>query len=316
MSFLKKLFGKRNAAPEWAGFMEAAEFARFIATVRAELSTRGTAFEVSDSERSIRIPGSTGPQVLGLLNLAQRCHQIPPENWSETVRRHFDTLLTGTPQAAEFLETLEADFQRAKEYLKVRIHPTGYAAGLGATVSEPLAEDLISVLVYDLPDQVASVHPNHVAKWGVPQHDLFQLGLRNVRDTGLLTPQRIDLGEGAYLDHYEDLEDYFGASHALLLHEYFNPLPELGILLSVPHRHGMVVHPIRNRSARVSLNALLYYTPRLYEQGPGSITPSIYWYHAGCLTQIPYETGANDTIKLHAPEIFYEQVLAKIETLP
>jgi hypothetical protein len=312
MSFLKKLFGKRHGAPEWASFMGDAEYPRFMELVQADLRARGLKFEVSGDQGTLKVTGEEGPQLLGLSNLAQRCHQLSAENWAPTIHRHFDTLLVGTPKAAELLKVLAADFERAKEYLKVRIHPAGFGAGLDATVSEVVADDLVSVLVYDFPDSVSTVHPNHVEKWGVPPHDLFQLGLRNVRAEGKLPFQRIELTNGASLDHFEDPDNYFGASHALLLHEYFDPLPDLGILVSIPHRHGMVVHPIRDASYKPSLGALFYLAPRLYEQGPGSITTSLYWYRAGVFTQLPYEIDANDEVSFYPPASFQEQVAAKI----
>jgi hypothetical protein len=312
MSFLKRLFGKRDAAPEWAGFMEGEEYARFVERVRADLRARGLAFELNDSEGTLRVTGEAGAQLLGLANLAQRCHRTAPESWVETIHRHFDTLLLGTPKAAEFLETLGADFNRAKEYLKVRIHATGYAAGMDATVSEVVADDLVSVLVYDLPESVATVHPNHVQKWGVPPHDLFQLGLRNVRAMGLLAPERIDLGDGPYVDVYEDADNYFGASHALLLHEYFDPLPELGLLVGIPHRHGLLVHPILDGLALPSLNALFHLTPHLYEQGPGSISQSVYWYRGGVFTLLPTQLHPNGEIEFIPPPSFAEQVLTRL----
>jgi hypothetical protein len=312
MGFLKRLFGNRNATPEWAAFMGAEEYSRFIEVIRAELAQRNQPCQLDARAGTIRFPGGRGTESMGLLNLAQRCHQLSPDSWEATIHQHFDTLLIGTPKAAQFIDTLAADFQQAKEYLKVRLYPVGYGAGLAATVQEPVAEDLLSVLVYDLPDSIASVHPDHVQKWGVPQHDLFQLGLRNVRAAGLLEPNRIELGEGVYLDQYEDPENFFGATHALLLHEYFDPQPELGLLVSVPHRHGMVVHAIRDAGALTAISAQLYLAPRLYEQGPGSITPSLYWYRAGLLTRLPYETGPNDQITFSPPVSFQEQVLAKI----
>lgn len=312
MSFLKRLFGKRDAAPEWAGFMDGDEYARFTKRVSADLSARGLAFELNNSEGTLRVTGEAGAQLLGLANLAQRCHRTAPESWVETIHRHFDTLLLGTPKAAEFLESLGTDFQRAQQYLKVRVHASGYAAGLDATVNEVVADDLVSVLVYDLPESVATVHPNHVQKWGVPPHDLFQLGLRNVRAMGLLQPERIDLGGGPYVDVYEDLDNYFGASHALLLHEYFDPLPELGLLVGIPHRHSLLVHPIRDEQARSSLSALFHLAPHLYEQGPGSITQSVYWYRGGVFTLLPTQLLANGEIEFSPPSSFEEQVLSRL----
>ena len=302
MSFLRKLFGR--GVPEWANLLQPDEYQRFLETIRHDLTARGLAFKVDEGEGVIRFQAAQGTQSLGLGNLLQQCHRTPADRWAELVHGHFDRLLIGTPKASELIEILADDFEQAKQYLKVRLQPGDYASGLGATVSQPVAEDLISVLVYDFPESIASVHPNHVEKWGVPQHDLFALGLRNVWAQGRLEPARIDLQNGAYLDHYEDHENYFGASHALLLHEYFQPLPELGLLVAVPHRHGMVVGPVEGELTSISLRAMFYFVPQLFKQGPGSITPSLYWYRAGTLTQLPYEVKEDESIVFSPPESF------------
>jgi len=256
-------------------------------------------------------------QTLGLLNLAQRCGHLPPEDWPAAIRQHFEVLLVGTPRNAQFIDSLSESFDEARGYLKVRLQPSDYMAATGVIVSEPVADGLISVLVYDLPESVATVHPDHVANWGVPLHDLFQLGLRNVRAEGLLEAQRLDLGEGGWLNHYEDGANYFGSAHAMLLHDYFEPLPELGVLVSVPTRHGMVVHAIQDLEAVTSsFRAIMYFTHELYRRGPGSISPNVYWCRYGTFTLLPYEVGKDDTITCTPPASFCEHVLERIPAGP
>jgi hypothetical protein len=227
------------------------------------------------------------------------------------VQNHLNTLLSGTPVTAATVDELAEDFERAKPFLKTRIQPEDYAQGLGAIVSEPIAEGLIQILTYDFPDSVATVHPNHVAKWGVPLHDLFQLGIRNVRAEGLLESEPMTAEGGIHLEVFEDPANFFGATHALMLHEYFDPVPDLGVIVSVPTRHGFVAHPIRDGSVLTSLRGMLFVTPRMYEQGPGSITHRVYWWRYGVFTELPYDEVDNEAT-LRLPTSFTEQVLGPL----
>lgn len=311
MSFLRKLFGK---APEWAGFFARAEFDAFIAAVRKELERSGLPFRVDENEGLVHIPGGegTGPQNLGLLNLAQICRSTPQTEWPEVIARHL-RIVTSTPARMAEQDALAESFEAARSLLKVRLYPTDLGEELLASMaSQAVAEDLIAALVYDYPDSIATVHPSHVEKWGVPIEDLVQTGLRNVWAEGKLTAERIALEDGVWVDLYESGENYFAASHALMLQHYYDPEPELGLLVAVPHRHGMLLRPLDGPAALRSMHAMFWLAPRIYGQGPGSITSSVYWYRAGTFTRLPFEQ-AGDDMHFYPPQAFTEQVVARLE---
>jgi hypothetical protein len=71
----------------------------------------------------------------------------------------------------------------------------------------------------------------------------------------------------------------------------------------------MVVAPIGPGLTSGALRALFFFVPQLYKQGPGSITPSIYWYRAGTYTQLPYQVNDDDTVDFSPPASFAETVL-------
>lgn len=312
MSLLRKLFQKQP--PQWAHFFSGTEFDHFLSVLRAQLASRGIPHRLDAREGVVQVQtgGQTGAQALGLLNLAQVCRGAASEAWPEIVREHLDLMLVNTAQWMGQVDTLADNFEAARPLIRVRLQPGDYAQQLeNAVSSQPIAEDLLAVLVYDFPDSIASVHPDHVVKWGVPMHDLVQLGVRNTWAEGRLEAERIDVGEGAWFDVYESGENYYAASHALLLHEYLQPEPAYGTLVAVPTRHVMVVRPIEDATAIRALHAMLYFVPGLYEQGPGSIVPHVYWHRHGVFTRLPFQKKG-EQITFSPPASFTEQVLEKL----
>jgi hypothetical protein len=310
MNFLRKLFD-RGAVPEWAAFLSPDDYAAFRTALQAELTAQGLAHRLDARAGTVTIPREGEPAQLGLQNLAQVCGQVAREEWPAVIRRHLEIILVGSPASTELLDALAGDYERAREVLKVRLYPAGYG-GEVPLVSEPVADDLVAVLVYDLPDSIATVHGDHADGWGVSRHDLIQTGLRNVLAAGRLSAEPLKIDGGITLFSYGDTANYYAASHALLLHEYLDPQPELGALVSVPHRHLMLVHPIVDQRLLGALNAFLVITPELFEEGPGSITPSIYWHHHGHFTRLPYERKKDRKVTFFPPLAFQEQVLERL----
>jgi hypothetical protein len=66
---------------------------------------------------------------------------------------------------------------------------------------------------------------------------------------------------------------------------------------------------------KTSLHAMLYFTPQLYQQGPGSITQSLYWCRHGVFTRLPYEVAPDGSVSFTPPDSFFDQVLERIDAL-
>jgi hypothetical protein len=111
-----------------------------------------------------------------------------------------------------------------------------------------------------------------------------------------------DLGEGVTLTLFSD-ESFFVASHALLLEEHPECVGPFGALVGVPHRHVMLVFPIHDLRVLPAIHMMIPIIAGMERDGPGSISPLLYWYKDGDYTTLPYNIDKN-TLNFTPPEDF------------
>lgn len=63
-------------------------------------------------------------------------------------------------------------------------------------------------------------------------------------------------------------------------------LPEAGALVVIPSRHNLVYHPIADGTVVDAVNCLASYGLGAFEDGPGAVSPQVYWWHRGGLTSL------------------------------
>lgn len=303
MGSFNRYFGSRDDVPEWAKFFEPKEYRAFMEAIEAEFKRRRVRARFDEGTVTLT-PPKGAPQQCGLLNLAQMCHQLPREEWAEVVQHHFDSLFEAGGQD-EALDGLEGDFERARALLKVRLYPEDASEAMDRAhaVFRPSFDRVIEALVYDFPNTVATVHTDHVKAWGRPPEEIFGLGLSNVRSSGKLTPQAFPLEEGGSLEALTG-ESFFTATHALLLDDYIGAA-EHGALVAIPHRHTVLFHRIENLTAVRAIQALLIAGFGMYQEGPGSISPELYWWRGGRYTLLPSRVSAK-AIDFSPPAEFVE----------
>ena len=313
MGVLKQLFGREDPVPGWAEFFQAEDFRIFMAALRQDLAGRAIPHEVDAAAGGVRLTQPDGDsQTLGLLNLAQVCHQAPRGEWPELIARHLTLSLDIAGAGADFVESLETDFARAKSKLKLRLYPEDYANRGLPLVYQPVADGLIAVLVYDLPESIASVPEDHLRRWGREREEVLALALENVRASASVKQSRIDLPTGGALELLTGENDYFATTHLLFLEQYVQPAPESGVLVGAPNRHGLVFHRIEGMEVIQALQALLGIVPGMYAEGPGSISPNLYWWRNGSLTLLPSEIDGGQ-IHFHPPQEFMDMLNAMAE---
>lgn len=71
-----------------------------------------------------------------------------------------------------------------------------------------------------------------------------------------------------------------------LIAEYAQ-IGDLGAIVSMPLRHSVLVHPIDNASAQCGIAGMIPIAHQLFKQGPGSVSPHLYWWRDGSLEWIP-----------------------------
>jgi hypothetical protein len=287
-------------SPEWASMFVPEEWAWFIATLASDLEHRGLAHRVDMEAGCVHVDvrGSV-PNVLGLQNLAQICRSRPRAEWPDAIRHHFDVAFDVKDGATA--EELAKDWDLARDKVKLRLYREDHLPNV-PLVTWHVAEGLVAVLTFDLPDTVISVRRPDRERWPVMDEDVYETALENVRRDGLLPSNRIDVGDGASVFVLEGGSTFFAASHALFLEDYlFNRnlgkdgdfVGEHGALIAIPQRHVVIYHPIDDLRVFPAIQSMLVTAANMFAEGPGSISADLYW--------LPPEDHATDDLLVRLP---------------
>jgi hypothetical protein len=308
-SFFKK---KRNqSVPEWASFFTYEEYNRFIQVVEAY-------FKSIDVKATIQDGVVTAPKEalglgqLGLSNLAQICRGQEPGIWKEIVADHFATLKRSSQFGQEFEKRI-GDFDYVKEYIATRLFNTEVLRGdsLNIFVRKDIVPDVFSMLCFDFPDSLVNVKPDQAALWQGRTHDeLLSLGKENVRKKYAFEMSLEKLGDSqvwVVAGHHFfipniifDLDRYpqFNSSH--------------GMLVGIPNRHTALIYPIHDLHVVVTITTLTQVIAGAYREGPGSLSPRMYWYKDGHFEDLPFDLTGGE-VKFRPTENFLD-LLNKLES--
>jgi hypothetical protein len=285
MSIFSRLFSRGPSAPHWARFFTRDQYANFQEHIERELRSRGLQYKVSDGV--VHLEGlSEEPQQMGLQNVAQLCNQTEAENWPGLIQTHFENLFAAREQRQK-LQEQKTDFAAIKHLLKVRIFPEEMPEKVREnSVSYLLAPGILAMLSYDMPTSIETVAREDAAKWEMSDEALLELGLENVIAQDQVKLETIDVPDGPRLYAVVG-ESFFTATHALQLERHIAGSAEHGALVALPHRHAVLFHPIHNKNAIPAVQAMLVMAHGMHADGPGSISPSLYWWRDGKLTLLP-----------------------------
>jgi hypothetical protein len=81
---------------------------------------------------------------------------------------------------------------------------------------------------------------------------------------------------------------FFASTRVLMLEEFPECLGLYGSLVGIPHRHAAILYPIQNLDVITAVNVLIPLIKSLYNEGPGSISPNLYWYRQQKFINLPY----------------------------
>ena len=157
-----------------------------------------------------------------------------------------------------------------------------------------LAGDLLEVVAHAgaggvrlLRDEDVAAHPPGV---------LRAAGLENL----LRVPRpehRLVTGRHGEELHVLTGESPFTASTVLVLPEVLHRVtgtaahPD-GVLVAVPYRHQLAFSPVRGESLLAALEALVPFAAKGFADGVGAVSPFVFWWQDGALTQVSVLTEA------------------------
>ncbi|MBC8067595.1 MAG: hypothetical protein IAG13_04605 [Deltaproteobacteria bacterium] len=295
------------SVPSWASFFEDDEYEAFMRVVEADLARRGEV-SIEDGVAELEIDGG-GQHRLGLQNLAQLCNQVDGEQWDSLVREHFDRVIVSTH--THDLEAIGRDYEQVKPMIKVRLYARDSLGELtDSTIHRSLGEDLVAVLVYDLPDAVATVPIEAPKQWPITLDEAFALALTNVLEQDEVDTETLELDDGTRF-HVMVGDSFFVTSRLLVLEQHLEPITPMGALVAVPNRHTMLYAPIVDLTIVDTLQAMAILAQRRHAEGPGSLSPTLYWWRDGHLTALPVEVD-DDGVRFFPPSEFVEGCLERL----
>jgi hypothetical protein len=251
-----------------------------------------------------------GANDLGLVNLAQICKQSSSFRWKRIIKSHFTQLEKSASFETAFSKKVH-DFSQVRDYIGVRLYPTDYASYIkdGLAIGKHITEDIFALLVFDFPHSIINVRPEQTIQWNKMNEELFEIGIANIKRN-----YKIDLSSHIFggVKCWVAKGDHFFAPNIIFdLKNNSHLIGSNGALIGVPHRHAVFIYPIENLEVLDAIHVLIPTIYRMHEQGPGSVSDGLFWYHNDTFTPLPYELGAQK-LQFTPPEAF----AAVLNTLP
>ncbi|MFI9365343.1 hypothetical protein ACIG5E_30460 [Kitasatospora sp. NPDC053057] len=257
----------------------------------------------ADRGVQVTVSGQTLQQAEGtsnLYNLAEFCRRADQSDWPGLVERHFRSLAgaAGTTPG-------DADDVLRCAYLRL-IADDAIPAGMmhGFSYLRPVATGLMEALSLDLPETVRTLDDKFVA----------HIGLERLRAAGranlIADPVEYDVLQGPtegstlYAVHGDSM---FVASKALVLDDLARAvtgreLPEEGALFAVPSRGHLLFHPLAEPQVAGAVNDLAAMALRIHQENPGPLSPRLYWWRKGSVTNLTRIDDAEHSFSIVAPE--------------
>jgi hypothetical protein len=271
-------------------FFTVTDGTRFRALVVEEFARQG--IEVTAEAGQVRTREGLA---FGLYDLAAKCHAVGRRGrlWRAVISEHIEVALRA---AAKPHPVETADQSELEEHARLRLwDATRMDAAERARYryADEIAPRVVELLVYDDEDSVLPLSDTLLDRFdvgAVRAAALHNLLLEPVDEHDLLTEGLRGPGDGTRV-HVLFGQSYYVASKALVMRHVLSTLfgdqeyPH-GVLVAVPGRHLMYVHPIESPNVVPSLNTMAYLARLRYRDEPGALSPEVYWWDGATLTPV------------------------------
>jgi hypothetical protein len=204
-----------------------------------------------------------------------------------------EAIVTEAPPAARIPRNGERGDGRANYSGRGPGAPTGagYEAGAESGIGTGIGGELVSA--------------GDALDWGVAEHVLFDAARANVRRDTALEAERFTIDGTELIALFSP--SHYAATHVLWLAEHLAGLPGYveanGVLVVLPHRHLITVHPIESSAVVAAAGTLLRFAARQFETCPGPISDQLYWWQGGTLSRLPSDS-VGETLQLFPSDRF------------
>lgn len=233
---------------------------------------------------------------LDLIPLVAQCSERPPADWRGLIERHLDRLieLLGGPLSIGTGPIASID-------LRVRLVP-------GSPIERPILDsvgarwvtaDLAAVLVVVDERTMRTVGATEIEERGWDLDRVWESAWAQTEQ--LEEPDQLEVIDVSGVDvvHMSGTGS-LTASLVCSLEQHIGPVGANGAIVAVPCDDMVLVHPIEGPTSRRAIGTLVPIVRRLHADGPGSLSPQLYWWRDGRLVWIPTVFGG-ETNEVYLP---------------
>ena len=283
---------KKKDVPLWAAVLGSKNYPLFIKEVDCFFKVLGKPYIIDDDMVAIDWDGKGRMGEFGLENLARKCSEKNPKDYITVMVNHFGPLLDGATRMAQMQEDMD-DFEKAKQYLCVRLYSRSYVKDEGL-VCRKFAGELYETLVFDFPAVAQPILKQDAEKWNKSLAELFKIGLKNTHHK--YSPIIKDIPVVDDFFYAVTVKRNLSAPNILLeLKEYPELIGTSGSIIAAPTKNLLMIYPVVDGKKTVDMTyAFVESLTTLYGDGQDALTKELYWYYDGRFEVIKYRLTEKD----------------------
>jgi len=215
---------------------------------------------------------------VGLTNLYNICVQNDKSQWESIIKDHFSQVKNGRAEEKEILPKLEK-IETGKEYLKIRLYPIDYKKQISkSSIIDCSMDDYIGVVVIDFPSAVKALSNEYVKKWSISEKEILKIAKENTLKNNTEKFEVYKISDTFSVSIMLSNTNIFITSSIYDLNKKYKALSEYGAFVAIPNRYGIILKNINKETLNNDIVQLIGLVNYMYQQGPGSITDTIYWF--------------------------------------
>ena len=237
--------------------------------------------------------------VYGLINLAQELAAIPEQEWPDLVGERLAVLGAISPD-------FPPRYEQAGPNLRVRLSADGSEPGWAAF--RPICDGLDEVLMMRNDVGCITVSPAQVEAWGVSIERVFG----DAREQTIWDEprERRILAKGASRLVWVRA-NFYASSVLLSLDHLLSRNNRFGAVAMAPCRDALLYTEVNDDRITSSVAGMIEIGSQWYVDGPGSISPEVFWYRRDGSIRRLVKTVGRELVPCWGQE--FSEVLAQLE---
>lgn len=220
----------------------------------------------------------------GLDNLVRTVAVEPKEDWESVIYTHFNKVNYDNSH----MQYYKKDYEAAKEFLKILVKPEDI---LKQDLGKELVHQIVfpgtcCVLVFDYDNKFTYLLTDEVKEWNKTTAELFKAAQQNINNEDVKAHQ-LEFKESD-VELYVFFSGDFAAAFVIDLEQNAPfAVGKYGAITAIPTKGTAFAAPVNDKDILKLVNAMTGPVLKFFNEDPGNITPSLYWYYNGRFEMFP-----------------------------